>query len=120
MNKTSRALALAAILASVPSWTYAEQSAPKPGYEHGAPPPCCATGAKAAESYQASGVVKKIDAAKGTATIAHGPVQALNWPAMTMAFKVKEKALLDKMAVNKKIDFTLAQDGKEYVITAVR
>jgi Cu(I)/Ag(I) efflux system protein CusF len=33
-----------------------------------------------------TGVVESIDASAHTITIAHGPVQALNWPAMTMTF----------------------------------
>ena len=35
----------------------------------------------------ASGKVEAVDATAGTVTIAHGPVDALKWPAMTMTFK---------------------------------
>ena len=35
----------------------------------------------------ATGVVQSIDTAAHTVTIAHGPVEALGWPGMTMTFK---------------------------------
>ena len=47
-------------------------------------------------SHQATGVVKAVDPAKGTVTLAHGPVKSLKWPAMTMRFIVKDKMLFDK------------------------
>jgi len=73
-----------------------------------------------AATYKASGVVKKIDAAKGSVTLAHGPVAELKWPAMTMGFTVKDKALLEKLVVGKKIDFEFIEQGKSYVVTAVK
>lgn len=73
-----------------------------------------------AKTYKASGVVKTIDAAKGSVMLAHGPVPELKWPAMTMGFAVKDKALLDKLAVGKKIDFEFVEQGKGYVVTAVK
>jgi Cu(I)/Ag(I) efflux system protein CusF len=47
-------------------------------------------------------------------TIAHQSIKALGWPAMTMAFKVASPALLDKVAVGRKVQFTLvsASDPK--------
>ena len=73
-----------------------------------------------AVSHKAMGVVKTIDVAKGTVTLAHEPVNSLNWPAMTMEFMVKDKALLDKLAPEKKVEFEFTEDGKGYVITAVK
>lgn len=96
---------------------HAQSTPPKGVHEHGAPPPCCDTGAKA---FKAAGVVKKADAAKSTVTVAHGPVKDLNWPAMTMAFKVKNKTLLDKLAVDRQVAFSFVQEGKDYVITSVQ
>lgn len=118
--KPSTTITFVVALAFGASAAYAQSTPPKGAHEHGAPAPCCDTGAKIAQGYKATGVVKKVDAAKGTATIAHGPVKELSWPAMTMAFKVKDRALLDKLAVEKKVAFTLAQEGKDYVITAVQ
>lgn len=76
--------------------------------------------ASAAAAHMATGVVKKVDATAGLVTLAHEPVKSLNWPAMTMGFQVKDKMLLDKLAVGKKIDFEFVQGAKGYVVTAVK
>lgn len=70
--------------------------------------------------HKASGIVKKIDAAQGVATFAHGPVNSLNWPPMTMGFRVKDKAMLDTLAVGRQVEFEFVQEGSDYVVTAVR
>jgi Cu(I)/Ag(I) efflux system protein CusF len=71
-------------------------------------------------AHKANGVVKALDAKKSTVTLAHGPVQSMKWPAMSMTFKVKDKAMLDKLAVDKKVDVEFVQEGKDYVITSVK
>ena len=75
---------------------------------------------KARTIHVATGVVKKVDSKQNTATIAHEPVKSLGWPAMTMTFKVKDKALLDKLSVEKKADVQFVQQGKDYVVTSVK
>lgn len=70
--------------------------------------------------HKANGLVKALDVQKSTVTIAHGPVPTMKWPAMSMMFKVKDKALLDKLAVDKKVDVEFAVEGKDYVVTAVK
>lgn len=71
-------------------------------------------------THLAKGEVKKVDAKAGTVTIAHGPVQSMNWPGMTMDFAVTDKMLLDKLAVGKTVDFEFAREGSKYVVTAVK
>lgn len=73
-----------------------------------------------AVSHTATGSVKALDTGKGTVTLAHGPVQSLNWPAMTMTFVVKDKMLLDKLAVGKKVTIYFTKQGNDYVVTAVK
>ena len=75
--------------------------------------------AKAA-SHQATGVVKAVDAAKGTVTLAHGPVKSLNWPAMTMTFTVKDKMVFDKLAADKKVTIDFIKQDADYVVTGVK
>lgn len=70
--------------------------------------------------HRTSAVVKAVDSAKGTVTLAHEAVKSLKWPAMTMGFSVKDKTLLDKLAVGKKVDVEFTQQGSDYVITAVK
>ncbi len=51
------------------------------------------------------GAIKKVDKAAGKITIAHGPLENLNMPGMTMAFAVKDKAMLDQVKVGDKVHF---------------
>jgi Cu(I)/Ag(I) efflux system protein CusF len=73
-----------------------------------------------AKTHQGTGTVTKLDPASSKVTIAHGPVQTLNWPAMTMTFTVKDKALLDKLSSGKKVEFGFVQQGPDYVITSAK
>ncbi|MBI1907268.1 MAG: copper-binding protein [Rhodocyclales bacterium] len=77
-------------------------------------------GATQGQVHHANGTVKKVDAVNGMVTLAHGPVASLEWPAMTMGFKVKDKALLDKLAVGAQVAFDFVKEGAGYVVTAVR
>lgn len=79
-----------------------------------------ALSAYAADVYKATGVVTKVDAAKSKVTIKHGPVESLKWPPMTMAFTVKDKAMLGKMAKGRKVEFEFQEQGNDYVITSVK
>ena len=75
---------------------------------------------KAATSHSGTGVVKNVDASSGSITLDHDPIKTLNWPAMTMAFKAKDKHLLDKVKPGDKVQFTLVQSGKDYVVTSIK
>ena len=69
------------------------------------------------DTANASGVVKKIDTAAGMVTLQHGPIPAINWPAMTMSFKVADPALLKNIKEGETVDFTLkAENGNEVVM----
>ena len=70
--------------------------------------------------HHATGVVTKVDPASGKVTIKHDPVKSLNWPAMTMVFKAKDKAVLDKVKKDQKIEFGFVEQGNDYVVTDVK
>jgi Cu(I)/Ag(I) efflux system periplasmic protein CusF len=70
--------------------------------------------------HTAAGTVKKADPKAGKVTLEHGPVASLKWPAMTMAFKVKDEGLWKKLEDGKKVEVEFAQQGKDYVVTAVK
>lgn len=53
----------------------------------------------------AEGEVKKVDKSAGKVTIKHGPLVALDMPPMTMVFRVKDPAMLDKMKAGDRIRF---------------
>ncbi len=42
------------------------------------------------------------------------------WPAMSMTFTVKDKALLGKFSQDKKVEFEFVEQGSNYVITSVK
>src|SRR5688500_7305170 len=53
--------------------------------------------------HKGTGVVTRIE--KDKVTIKHEPIASLNWPTMTMAFGVKDKAMLDQVGKDKKVEF---------------
>ena len=71
----------------------------------------------AIKSALTEGLVKKIDKSTARVTLAHGPLPD-GMPAMTMAYRVKEAAWLDKMKPGQKILF--AAESAEGVMTLVR
>ncbi len=76
--------------------------------------------ASQAKLHKGTGTVTKIDTAGGKVTIAHGPIQTMKWPAMSMTFGVTDKTLLERLASGKKIEFEFVQQGSDYVITTIK
>ena len=72
-----------------------------------------------AEIHVADGTVKAVDPT-GKVTLQHGAVKSLGWPAMTMGFAVKDKALMDKLAVGNKVHVEFVKQGGDYVIKSVK
>ncbi len=67
----------------------------------------------------AIGTVKKVDQGKGVLTIAHGPVEALGWPAMTMGFKTQPDQLA-ALEVGDKIEFEFLSKGVTSTIIRIK
>ena len=74
----------------------------------------------AGQTHHGKGTVSKVDAAAGTVTINHEPIASINWPSMSMQFKVKDKALLKKTTQGQKVEFSFVQSGKDYVVTDIK
>lgn len=70
--------------------------------------------------HKTSAVVKGGDRANDKVTLAHNQVKTLQWPPMTMSFGVKDKSLLDKLVVGKKVEVEFTQQGSDYVISSVK
>lgn len=70
--------------------------------------------------HRTDAVVKAVDAEKKQVTLAHGPIKSLNWPSMTMVFSVKDKSLLNKLAVGKKVQAEFIKQGSDYVVTSLK
>jgi len=77
-------------------------------------------GAHEVKSGTGTGIVQKIDGNKGTVTIKHGPVPALDMPGMTMTFPVKDKAQLAGLKPLQKVEFNLSYDGRKYLILEIK
>jgi Cu(I)/Ag(I) efflux system protein CusF len=74
--------------------------------------------AAAASAAWTAGEVRKIDKAAGTITIKHGAMPKFDMPAMTMAYRVKDKAMLDQLKPGDKIRFDA--DGVGGAFTVLR
>lgn len=66
----------------------------------------------------ATGTVKAIDATTGKITISHGPVAALQWPAMTMAFKATP-AQMAAVHAGQKVDFAFVSKGMDATLARI-
>jgi len=70
--------------------------------------------------HTAHGKVESIDAGDGSITLEHGPVASLNWPAMTMEFKVANPALLNGLKPGATVDIEFVERAQgEWVITKI-
>jgi Cu(I)/Ag(I) efflux system protein CusF len=67
-----------------------------------------------------TGMVVAIEKEKRVVTISHGAMPALSMPPMTMAYSVKNKAQLADLKPMQKVEFKVAYDGKDYVITDIK
>lgn len=74
--------------------------------------------AAASTSASASGVVESVDADAKKITIAHGPVEALKWPAMTMTFQAPD---VDLTAIKQgdHVGFEFSSIGMKASITKI-
>ena len=69
-------------------------------------------------THHGTGTVRKIDA--GMVTLSHGPIASLNWPAMTMSFKLKDAALARGIRAGDVVDFELVRSDSDYVVTRMQ
>lgn len=67
----------------------------------------------------AEGEVRKIDKGAKKITLKHGEIKSLDMPAMTMAYQVKDAALLDKVKEGDKVRFTADKVGGTYTVTSI-
>ena len=71
------------------------------------------------QSAMTNGVVKRIDKAAGTVTIAHEPLTNLGMPAMTMSFLVKDRTWLDGLKVGAPVRFLADNVKGELTVVAL-
>jgi len=74
--------------------------------------------APARTTASATGTVKSIDLASGKIVIAHGPVDSLKWPAMTMGFKGTPEQLASVQA-GQQVEFEFESQGMDATIARI-
>lgn len=67
----------------------------------------------------ADGEVKKVDKDAGKMTIKHGPIENLGMSNMTMVFRVKDPAMLDKVKPGDKIRFAAEKVNGALTVTKI-
>ena len=72
-----------------------------------------------AQSASADGEIRKIDAKAGRVIIRHGEWKGMDMQAMTMAFRVRDAAVLGGLKVADTVRFVVEKDGGDYVVTAI-
>ena len=110
-------LASAVALSATASFAFAHEGSHSGHGSHGAPASHAGHQAPTAVEL-VDGEVKKIDKEAGKITLRHGEIKNLNMAAMTMVFRVKDPAMLDKVKVGDKIQF--AADRVNGAVTVVQ
>lgn len=72
-----------------------------------------------AQTAQGSGVIKQIDPQANRIVIDHQPIASLDWPQMTMGFKLADPTLLQGLEVGQTVRFELQAEGMNATITAI-
>lgn len=77
-------------------------------------------GSTVTQTHMTKGTIQSVDREAGTAKIAHEAVSSLNWPAMTMDFKVSKKEDLAALKEGDRVEFQFAEESAgRYAITAI-
>ena len=66
-----------------------------------------------------NGDMRKIDRDAQKITLKHGEIKNLGMPGMTMVFKVRDAALLDKVQVGSRVRFTAKSADGTIIVTAI-
>lgn len=66
-----------------------------------------------------AGTVKKVDKGAGKLTISHEAIENLGMPQMTMAFRVKDPAMLDRLKAGDRINFVAEKVDGAYTVMRV-
>ncbi|NGM88516.1 copper-binding protein [Parapusillimonas sp. SGNA-6] len=65
------------------------------------------------------GVVKKVDRQTGMVSLEHGELKNVGMPAMTMAYKAKDAAMVEQAKAGEKVKFRLENLNGTYTITTL-
>jgi len=76
-------------------------------------------GMQAPAAAMSAGEVRKLDKAAKKITLKHGEIKNLGMPPMTMAYDVKDAAMLDKLKVGDKVQFSAVDANGVLTVTAI-
>ena len=75
--------------------------------------------ASAAQDAMSVGEIKKVDKDAGKLTIKHGELKNLGMPGMTMVFRVKDPAMLNRVEQGDKVRFIAEKVDGALTVTAI-
>ena len=96
--------------ASSPAASMPSMTENMPGMQGAAP-------ASQAGPFEASGKITAVSAEQ--VTIAHGPVEGLGWPAMTMSFAATDPTVTTGLSTGDAVKFAFRREGERYVLTEI-
>lgn len=77
-------------------------------------------GSTETQTHMTKGTIQSVDREAGTVKIAHEAVPSLNWPAMTMDFKVSKTEELAGLKEGEQVEFQFAEESAgRYAITSI-
>ena len=82
-------------------------------------PPQSAAPAMSVAAPMVDAEVRKVDKDAGKITLKHGPITNLEMPGMTMVFRVKDPAMLDKVKEGDKIRITADKIGGAFTVMSI-
>jgi len=74
---------------------------------------------KKTKTADATGTITALNAANHKITFDHGPIPAIDWPAMKMEFAVAPSVDLAKLKTGDKVKFTLSGSGNTYTVQSI-
>ena len=74
---------------------------------------------KKATTANATGTITALNPANHKITCDHGPIPAIDWPAMKMEFAVASSVDLAKLKTGDKVNFTLSGSGNTYTVQSI-
>src|SRR5882724_133128 len=74
---------------------------------------------KKATTANATGTITAVNPANHKITFDHGPLPAINWPAMNMEFAVASSVDLAKLKTGDKVNFTLSGSGGTNMVQSI-
>lgn len=75
------------------------------------------TATDSASAYSGEGNVTAV--ADGQVSISHGPIEGIDWPAMTMTFRAPSQQMVEGIAPGDRVAFQFRQADGSYVLTSI-